>query len=498
MSDPMIAVSEQILQSCEAERLHLSGAIQSFGAMLRIDAASLIVTHASTNLGDYLTVSAQQLLGQHISKSGCLTARDFYNLPVVVGKTVTLRSVAETPAWRVDALFIRGESCILVELEKTQALAEPIPLHHFQRMLLRSPADETQLQNHHQILLQAIRSIINFDRIMIYRFRDNWDGEVIAEATGAGLGSYLGLRFPAGDIPAIARNLYMLNPSRMIPDSRAQPVTVLSLDGVAPDLTRSDLRSVSPVHLEYLANMGVAASFSVPIRIHGVLWGLVACHHLMPNLLTPDQRNACSQLTNTYALALTTYFASCRLRMIDSLDRRIDRVLKAISLHRDPLDGLEAHAQTLMEALGAGGFAMVINEDVAIAGSGPDLECMSIIDGWFVNDCQETIVATDHLAQMVPQAKASHITASGLLAIKVVSPRKGEVRFYWFRPEESQEVAWAGNPNKPTLENAGATRLSPRRSFERWIEIKKGYSRPWTAEEKVVGTKFRNTLLRWL
>jgi light-regulated signal transduction histidine kinase (bacteriophytochrome) len=493
-----IPTMEQLLQGCESELLHLSGAIQSFGAMLRIDTSTNLVTHVSANVADYIGKPVQSVLGCHVDDIGCLSSAMFSSLPLQPGKSLILHRVADTSQTQVDALLIRGESSIIVELEKNETAAELIPVHEFHRSLLNSPFSEDELREHHGVLLNAFRSITGYDRVMIYRFQEDWSGEVVAEATSPALGSYLGLHFPASDIPEIARKLYMLNPSRMIPDTSAEPVPVLSLDASPPDLTWSDLRSVSPVHLEYLSNMAVGASFSVPIRMSGRLWGLVACHHLQPRLLTPDQRSSCVALTNAYSLALTSYFSSHRLRVIDSLDRRIDKLLEAITQFADPLDGIETNSQSLMDALSAKGFAMCINDDVVIAGDGPDPDGMAVIDGWFLNECKDAVFVSNHLEKWFSEWPEILSIASGMIAIKALSPRSGWVRFYWFRPAAPYEVTWAGNPNKPVVENAGVTRLSPRRSFEKWIEIKTGYSRPWSNEEKMVSAKFRNTLLRWL
>jgi light-regulated signal transduction histidine kinase (bacteriophytochrome) len=409
-----------------------------------------------------------------------------------------LAHVIDAPGVRIDVQLIRCQGAVLIELERNDTPAEPITIQSYQRPMMIAPRDTDELTEYHQTLLKAIRDIAGFERIMIYRFQDDWAGEVIAELSTAGTGSYLGLRFPASDIPAIARNLYLVNASRMIPDSAATAVPVIGLTSEPPDMTRSDLRSVSPVHLQYLANMGVGASFSLPVRVSGRLWALVACHHRQPRTLSPDQRNACVMLAGAYALGLTTYLASRRLQMMDSLERRIDGVLEALSDHSDPLDGIEANGQRLIEALDAKGFAMAVGTDVVIAGEGPDIDGISIIDQWFLNDCKESVFSTDYLTSIFPAKVEILAAVSGMMAIKARSVRSGWVRFYWFRPAEPQEVAWAGNPNKPHIENAGVVALSPRRSFERWVETKSGYSRPWLNEEKLVAGKFRNNLLRWL
>jgi len=489
---------EILVQRCESEQLHLSGAIQSFGALIRIDTGSGRVTHASANLVDFVGVEASEILGKSRESLPWLSAETLEKLPDQPGKSLVIPSIVDRSDRKVDGLAIRGPGCILVELERSDTSVEPPSVQQLQTPLLAVPYDDDEVTLHHELLTRAFHTITGYDRIMIYRFHSDWSGEVIAETTTEALGSYLGLHFPASDIPQIARDLYMLNPSRMIPDAGSQPVPVLGLDSAPPDLTWSDLRSVSPVHLEYLGHMGVGASFSVPIRVAGRLWGLVACHHLSARPLSPDHRAACVSLTNAYSMGLTSHLASRRFQSLDSLDRRIGKILEVLSQHDDPLDGIARMGDRLKETMGAQAFAMATGNDVVIAGDGPDLDGMGIIDDWFLNRSREMVVITDHLDDIFHDQTLVLAAVSGMVAIKARSLRSGWVRLYWFRPAHPQEVAWAGNPNKPVVEKAGVAMLSPRRSFEKWIEVKAGYSRPWSNEEKMSAIKFRSSLLQWL
>jgi chemotaxis family two-component system sensor kinase Cph1 len=492
----MNSIPENLINHCELEELHLSGAIQTFGALLRVETNNHLITHASENLADFSNANAQGVIGKSLDSLGWFNPKYLKNLPHEIGKTITLSHIATGVQDRIDALLIRGDACILIELEKNTKI-EVIAIQQLQRPLLSAPQNAEELKHYHDLLLGAFQEIIHFDRMMIYRFLEDWSGEVIAEVTSAGIGSYLGLHFPASDIPQIARDLYLKNPSRLIQNATSNAVPILGIDATVPDLTWSDLRSVSPVHLEYLEHMGVKTSFSVPIRLNGKLWGLVACHHLTATSLSPDQRHACASITNAYALGVAYYLSSQRLQALDSLDRRIDKILEALSEYDDLLEGIESRGELLTEALNAESFAMVVNDDVIILGESLDLETMSIIDNWFLSNEDVTYI-TDNLSSVFPDSPETFTTASGMVAIKARSPKSSWVRFYWFRPEEPQEVTWAGKPNKPMIENTSAQRLSPRRSFEKWIEIKTGYSRPWTNEEKMIATKFRNTLMRWL
>lgn len=488
-----------LIQGCEAEKLHLSGAIQGFGAMLRVTGtAPFQITHASANLADYLGIPPTALLGQDIKATGCLNAAMLARLGDQPGQSLPLPHLNQVEDKRVDALLIRSPDGILVEFENSAVGTAPVLIQELQRPFLHLPYADEEIAAYHDNLVKAFALVTGFDRVMLYRFHEDWSGEVIAEATSDALGRYLGLRFPDSDIPAIARNLYLINPYRLIPDIHAAAVDILGLAADPPDLTWSNLRSVAPVHLQYLTHMGVGASFSVPIVIAGKLWGLLACHHLQPRGLSPDQRQASVTLTRAYSLGLTSHLASRRLQMIDSLDRRVDGLLERIAQHADPLDGIEHAAPALMDIVSARGFALVINDDVVMTADTPEMDCMSRIDQWFLAR-PEPVLASDSMEGLLAPPPGEPCSPSrGILAVKARSPRSGWVRFYWFRPAEAQEVAWAGNPNKPTVEHAGALMLSPRRSFEKWVEIKTNQCRPWNNEEKLTASKFRSTLLHWL
>lgn len=486
-----------LVHSCEAEKLHLSGAIQPWGALLRVDAVSHVVSHASENVAALLGLAAADLIGKPFTVveglSVCLNfngsrdgdAQCFYGLRMGNHTSLDVRVIAHQSAW-------------LFELEPTVDEPHSVDLASLQRPLLQAPNQKEDLQTYGQTLLEGLWMLSCFDRIMIYRFHEDWSGEVVAEKTAAALGSYLNLRFPASDIPQIARDLYLINPCRHIPNAAAQSVPVLGQDDCPIDLTYADLRSVSPVHLQYLSNMGVGASFSIPIRVAGKLWGLIACHHLHARSFSLMRRMACISLVSTYSIGLTAYVASRRMQLIDRLDRRVDGVLEAIARHPDPLDGVESSGEAIMQTLSAEGFAMAMGDEVVSMGESPELDQIAVLDAWFMNETEDTLCGLENLSGVFPDAFDPSTVACGAMCIKAFSPRSGPVRFYWFRAEEPYEVAWAGNPDKPMVENAGALQLSPRRSFEKWVEKRTGYCRPWTNEDRMIAAKFRNQLLRWL
>jgi two-component system, chemotaxis family, sensor kinase Cph1 len=490
--------NEQLVRGCENEKLHLSGKIQSFGALVRIDRKSSKITHASANLEEFTGISSDAALSGSISSFGWGLEHTIEHLPYRDGASAMFLGALETPKGVMDLFYHADENGTLIEIEKTSTSDMQVDFQRLQLELLIVPTTTDELTRYHQHLVDAVHEVTGYGRVMVYRFREDWSGEVVAEYSDEGLGSYLGLRFPASDIPAIARNLYMLNPSRLISDTKAQSVDILSHSLAIPDLTYSDLRSVSPVHLEYLANMGVYASFSIPIKISGALWGLLACHHVASRYIPLAHRNICVTLVQSFTIGLSAFSAKQSLKELESMESKIETILETLALYENPLSGIQDNHELLLGLLYAKSLAIAIEKEVVLIGDTPSLDFVIKLDDFFVNERNEMIYVSDNLASVLPEAKEIAGIASGVLALRAKSFKSGSIRFYWFRPEQQMEVVWAGNPDKPNIENINATALSPRRSFEKWVEIKHGYSRPWNTVEKTMVQKFRNSLLRWL
>jgi light-regulated signal transduction histidine kinase (bacteriophytochrome) len=482
-----------LIATCEREQLHLSGQIQPFGALLQVDRETGIVTHVSANVAEFLPFAAIDLLGQPAPP---LLTPLLEAPPSTQGHTLIKEWVAAGLSRSLDARLTGCSRFLLIECEPTTGHGES--RRNFRKSqipLLVSPTNTDELITYHQNLVNAIRETIQFDRVMVYRFLEDWSGEVIAESTRTDLGiSYRGLRFPASDIPAVARRLYQLNPYRMIPDANAAPIPILSQDGAPPDLSVSDLRSVSPVHVMYLNHLSAVASFSVSILISGRLWGLVACHHAKPAFLSLQDREACAHLVHYYGLGIASFDTSRRLRLLDSFPRKIEQAIGEIASSHD----VQNQHGKLLELLAADGIVLGLGEELLAFGETPQSALMARIDRWFMNDWSGNLFTTDHLQELKGDIGEMAANPSGMLAIKVKSPQSGWIRFFWFRNELLHQVSWAGNPHKSVVADPTAQRLSPRRSFDQWIEEKTGYSRPWTREDRVISGMLRISLLRWL
>ncbi|MGB5735631.1 MAG: GAF domain-containing protein [Thiohalocapsa sp.] len=518
--------SDGFLDECEREELHQIGAIQPFGALLGGQVGDENVRYASANLMDWLGVDAKAAIGRSLTAfapwsaseqaeelAKCIAFGDAQT--DATGATPATRLLLASICSRVgvgangelDALLSRDDHTWLLELQpalpatQRQQAYRPVP-----HALYRIPHSQEEWQRLCDYLADEIRAASGFDRVMVYRFREEGSGEVIAESLANDLPPYLGLRYPASDIPQIARNLYLANPHRQIPDAAAEPVAVMGIDDATPDLTLSDLRAVSPVHVEYLRNMGVTASLSFPVALHGELWGLIACHHREPRALPLPLRTRCADMVQVFTLGIVGHRTNRRMAALSHSDREIAQLI-------DGIDGLINGAQpnfhlgrALLQLAGATGAALTENDpdgsdkdQVLTFGVTPDLTQIRALLGWLRGSTMEPIFATDALPDLFSPAAEYAETGSGLLAVRATQFTNGKRReriFLWWRPEQPEVVHWAGDPRKSAMFDAQNSILSPRSSFEAWLETTRGHSEPWSDGDLLKAKRFRSLVLR--
>jgi light-regulated signal transduction histidine kinase (bacteriophytochrome) len=349
-----------------------------------------------------------------------------------------------------------------------------------------------------QAAADAVRVLTRFDRVMVYRFDTDWHGEVVAESRAEGVDSFLGMHFPASDIPAQARALYTRNTLRLIANASAEPVplvpAVVPSLGRPLDLSGAALRSVSGVHLEYLANMGVAASFSLSLLKDGALWGLIACHHHAPLHLSPATRRACDVLARLLALQLASEERAAASAELARRAGLLSQLVEHLSAQAATLSkALPREGELLLGLTGAGGAALLLGEAPVLLGDTPSRQEVEALARWLAEQRFEATFHSERLARLYPSAAGYADVASGLLAVRLdpVAPRFA----LWFRPELVRTVTWAGNPQKPVVPGPGAHRLHPRGSFEAWSETVRGASAPWTPADLATATAFRGALV---
>lgn len=479
-------MDKRFLDQCEREALHLSGAIQPHGALLILDAAGRI-THASANVGQFIGGTATDWLGQEVPE---MLASSLTALAAEPGSRLVREAAIEGGTGWLGAVIQRGQqNAVLIELTfsggKDDGLGNGLAL-----TCGDPPRDDDQLAEQRQALIEHIMLLTDFQRVMYYQFFDDGDGEVIHETRqDEAYGSYLGHRFPASDIPQIARILYLKNPWRLIPDATVEPIPLIG-EGPA-DLTYTDLRSVSPIHRVYLANMGVRASLSFPVIVGGHLDALIAAHHRAarrPALAVLEHAAMCVQ---RYAFGATSLRVARRMRLIDSLTRRFDLLRETLQRHGALVAALGELCPWLMEEFAANGVMILRGEVVATSGEYLEPEALATFDAWFCQQ-RDLVWAGDSLRRQVPHFPFSAI--AGVLAIRIHQPDGQLLRVYLCRHEFVEEVIWGGNPQKPVEYYDGELGIAPRRSFEKWVEKRLGYSRPWDNETRLLAMKLRELL----
>ena len=349
-----------------------------------------------------------------------------------------------------------------------------------------------------QLATDAVRELTGFDRVMAYQFLPDHSGTVIAESKQSHLEPYLHLRYPAGDIPAQARRLYLLNQIRHIADVSAPPV-IIEYSG-APnseydvDLSYAILRSVAPVHIEYLKNMGVAASMSVSIIVDGLLWGLIACHHMAPLLVPQAARLSCTVLAQMLAMTVERNELFQRSLAEDRIETLRIEIADALTSADDATAALLGVSDAIRSLVAADGLSIVVGQRVG--SFPPELDRMAAIQvAEFLSQAQLPSLITDTLSKDAPTLHAllgDKSTFPGLLAIQInVDPT---ITLIWWRQELVETVAWAGQPEKHLTDTTEGMQLSPRKSFALWQETVRGKSQPWDATDRFAARELKAIL----
>ncbi|MDN3568810.1 ATP-binding protein [Paeniroseomonas aquatica] len=489
-------------RDCDQEPIHTPGSIQPHGHLLAMAAGGTQLTHISAGADAILTCSVEAAFGQALDRVlACATGevlRDgFRQLPAAGPLQLGLVRMHSGEAFHVIGHRAPDGHGIL----EFEAADEAVgggrltleELYPGVRDAFARLGRAASVQDLADTAAAEVRRITGFDRVLVYRFEENWDGTVIAEDRGDRLPSYLGLRFPASDIPAQARRLYELNPQRLIADVDYREVPILAQRPGPPlDLTFANLRSVSPVHRDYMRNMGSPASMSISIqRGDGQLWGLVSCHHAVPRRVSFAIRNACDLLAQMFSVRVAAREEMAHVQERARLTGLEGRLLARMTGTDHFEDGLLAAPGDLLALTGATGAAVLAGDRCTLVGATPTEAEVRRLGKWLAQRGQEPVLDTNALSVLQPLARDIAGIASGLLAISVSQIHSSFV--LWFRPEVIRTVTWGGDPRKTPQEQSG--RLSPRTSFSSWAETVRWRALPWSAAEVEAARNLRNAII---
>jgi light-regulated signal transduction histidine kinase (bacteriophytochrome) len=482
---------------CAREPIHLSGAIQPHGYLLSCTLPAWTICQVSANVAGLLDVPPDEVLGH--------TLREYVAEEVLQPLLEVIEQLEPGAAPQRAAVGNIGAMAHLcdigvhvanglvhLEFEPRAATANhQAPTVVAQRMIARVSA-APDMRGFHQHTAEEIRRLTGFDRVMVYRFRHDDAGEVIAESCEDDLEPFLGLRFPAADIPVQARTLYVRNRIRVIPDADYVAVPILpgvDASGAPLDLGQHALRSVSPVHCEYLRNMGVAASMSLSIVSGGRLWGLVACHHREPRLVSPSVRAAADMFSLFVSMRVAVDEQSIAARQDDRARDTREHLALRLSASAGELGASLANALDLVAAMvPCDGVALRNDGQWTMHGRTPDLEGLAHTLEW----------ARAHAADRVPTSDQTRAWArpdaqDGLAGVLALPFGRRDDWLLFFRAEQVEDVAWAGDPHKSMVPTDDGVRIAPRKSFASWRETVRGHCVPWTDTERAAADR-----LRWL
>jgi light-regulated signal transduction histidine kinase (bacteriophytochrome)/CheY-like chemotaxis protein len=486
------------LTNCDREPIHLLGAIQPAGFLIAVS-TDWIVARVSRNIRDLLGSDPIDLIGAPLADYVPATFLhdlrnriSYLSAPDMIERLFGCQIGPSGQPYDVAVHFSGGQ--IVIEVEPGAANGGDATAAV--RAMMARLDQAKDLTAFHREGARQIRALLGYDRVMVYKFAANGAGEVIAESAKTGIGSFLGLHYPASDIPRQARELYKRNLVRVIRNVDAEPVPIVpdvDAAGKRLDLSLSILRSVSPIHIEYLKNMGVAASLSISIIVDDELWGLFACHNYSPRSPTFERRSVCELFAQMFAMRLE----SRERRQVVDYERRArdisDQLLGAVASDETLLNDPDWLGDILTSAIPADGVGVWINGNYAFSGITPPTEDFRRIVRALNGLAAGRVYTTDHIGSLISNADAFADKAAGLLAIPISrSPRDYVILF---RSELKQSVRWAGDPHKPMTYGPNGPRLTPRESFAEWQEAVDGHSEPFTTSELRVAETLRATLI---
>lgn len=515
MKMPEFISSEPI--ECDREPIHIPGQIQPHGVLLSLQGPDFKILQLSQNINEFFGLSAETLLDKPL---GCFLSpsqvrkiarysqqenlEDINPFELKIRISIKSNKTEIGSFQKFHGILHRNKSNILIlELEPCLPHRKnPLEFYHLLQGFMHNIRQIKTLPELAQILAIEVRKINTFDRVMIYKFDPiNQGGIVIAEDKENHLESYLGLRYPASDIPQKARSLYYENWLRMIPDVSYQPIPIIPtyhpLTKEPLDLSHSVLRSVFGGHIEYLHNMGVLGSMSISLINENRLWGLVVCHHYTPKYVDYKTRKACEffgqfasiELLRQQELEMTRYqvqVKSIHQELRQAFSEDVDFVEQV----------LQRNQSQLLDLVFAQGAAIFLDDKLTLIGETPSREEIQELLLWFLGQNPQEIFFTDSLCQFYTQAKKFSKKASGVTIASIFIKQKSH-HIIWFRPEKIQTVNWAGASSNPiSITENGEARYTPRKSFELWQETVREKSQPWQPLEIEAALELRKILMQ--
>jgi light-regulated signal transduction histidine kinase (bacteriophytochrome)/CheY-like chemotaxis protein len=485
------------LSNCDREPIHIPGSVQCHGCLIACDPQGGVVQRHSSNAADMLALSGPligrdlaDLLGPHAATRirEALARGSDPSSPALLFNV----ELASGGRFDVSAHVFKGVSLIEFEV----ASAEDGPALDLARSMFARVRGEKDIDKLLEHSSRLIRSLLGYDRVMIYQFAEDGAGQVVSEDKREDLESFLHQWFPASDIPQQARTLYVRNIVRVIGDANGERCPLVPEETPLDDpldLSFAHLRSVSPIHLEYLRNMGVAASMSISVIVDGQLWGLVACHHYAPRVLPMAERVAAEMFGAFFALHLQALKQKRTLDVATMARRALDRVLRLASQEDDIGDLLRTNLADFAKLMPCDGIGLWLGGQWSAEGAVPPAADIPGLANFIGERAEGKVWASHELSALWPRAEAFCAEASGVLALPLSQLPRDYLLF--FRKEIVHTLDWAGRPEKTYETGPLGDRLTPRKSFAIWKETVRGKASPWTEADREIAEAARSTLV---
>ncbi len=473
------------LTNCDREPIHIPGKIQSHGFLIAVNKETLIITYVSENIGVFVGQNIGELLEQPISYF--ITQLEKNGIELELAHVLSIGKSQGFDLINPYKLKLNDEPFYLIIHESNDNFLlefETATLQYdIQHVLGKSVSDILSNRSIESLLQKAaeeVKRMIEYDRVMIYKFQEDGHGEVVAEVKEEELEPFMGLHYPASDIPKQARELYKLNMTRIIADVNTESSPIKTFEKDIPlDLTNSTLRAVSPIHIQYLKNMGVHSSFSISLIAHGELWGLIACHNYSPKFIDYKAREGSKLIGNILSSALEYRQTEADNETDQAHQQALAELYAHLEKDADIITALTKHEHTILNVNEATGVAVFFEKNIYTLGLTPQQEHLEALFNWLRLTMNDSIFYTNQLSNLFKSAIEFTSAGSGILAC-MLSKDMGEL-IVWFKEEKLNTIHWAGNPEKPVEKmEDGLAHLSPRNSFESFAEIVKNTSSKWS------------------
>ncbi|HEY1164421.1 MAG TPA: GAF domain-containing protein [Chitinophaga sp.] len=491
---------------CGRLPIHQTNSIQPHGVLLLLDKGIQTIVQVSENIKQLLKRPVQEIAGADASAYLSAESREALLAAIQEGfegkLPLTLTFKVNNVDEPVFCLLHATEEGFIIEAELKAFYSAPprtfIAIYQRIKRAMQHINQCSAMEEVCTVTARELKMITGFDKVMVYRFDENWNGTVLAEAAEPHMEAYLGLTFPASDIPKPARDMYEKNPYRLIPNRDYTPVKLYPLlnplSNGFTNLLNADLRSVASVHVEYLKNMNVMASMSARILYQERLWGLIACHHRTARYLSFEECSIVEMLSNILSQKIASLQNAEAVLLRQQLTGRFASIVEHMADSAGMVDAFMHNAGLLREFLNAAGIALCWEGQIETDGNTPEEGDIETLVFWLRQKARQQIFHQPQLPLVFEESKAFSANASGIMALPI-QPDRGNYLIA-FRPEMIRTISWGGNPNEAVLFEPNSTVYHPRHSFQVWQQTVHHTAKSWHQEEIAAAEQFRGFLVQ--